>query len=89
MASLMIGYDLNRPGKNYPELIEAIKAIGSWWHCLDSTWIVKTEQTAAQIRDRLRPHIDTNDELLVAKLTGEGAWAGFDNQCATWLTNNL
>ena len=31
MASYMIGYDLNRPGQNYPELFNAIKAISGWW----------------------------------------------------------
>ena len=90
MATFMIGYDLNRPGQNYTNLIAAIKGIGpGWWHCLDSTWLVKTEQTAVQIRDKLNPHIDITDELLVAKLSGEGAWVGFDTECSTWLKNNL
>lgn len=85
----MIGYDLNSPGKNYSDLIDAIKAIGSWWHCLDSTWLVKTDLSCVQIRDRLRPYIDANDELLVATLTGVAAWTGFDKNCSDWLTSNL
>ena len=89
MASYLIGYDLNRPGQNYPELFTAIKAIGLWWHCLDSTWIVKTDKSAIQIRDVLQPHIDNSDELLVARLTGEAAWAGFNQECSSWLTSNL
>ena len=33
------------PGQNYESLIDAIKAIaGTWWHCLDSTWIIKVRQ---------------------------------------------
>lgn len=88
-ASILIGYDLNRPHQDYPELISAIKAVGTWWHCLDSTWIVKTDLTCVQVRDRLKVHIDSNDELLVAKLTGEAAWTGFDKQCSDWLKNNL
>lgn len=91
MASYMIGYDLNKPVQNYNDLIDAIKKVGTnWWHCLDSTWIVKTDKTAAQIRDELTPHIDhQNDELLVARLSGEGAWIGFDSKCSTWLKDNL
>ena len=89
MDSILVGYDLNRPHKDYPDLINAIKALGIWWHCLDSTWIVKTNLTCVQVRNSLKPHIDANDELLVAKLTGEAAWTGFDNQCSEWLTNNL
>jgi len=56
----------------------------------DSTWIVsKTDLTAEQIRDRLLPHIDRTDELLVAKLTGEAAWYGFDTEGSNWLKENL
>lgn len=40
-ASILVGYDLNRPHQDYGDLIDAIKALGTWWHCLDSTWIVK------------------------------------------------
>lgn len=77
-------------GKNYSDLIEAIKAISNnWWHCLDSTWLVKTDLTTAQVRDRLTPYLDRNDEILVAKLNGEAAWAGFDQRCSDWLKNNL
>jgi len=90
MASYMIGYDLNTPGKDYTSLIEAIKRLGSnWWHCLDSTWIIKHQGPAPAIRDVLSPLLDRNDELLVACLTGESAWVGFDEQCSKWLKDNL
>ncbi len=87
--SMLISYDLNRPGQDYETLIKAIKALGGWWHHLDSTWIVKTTSTAVQVRDTLRRHIDANDELLVVVLTGEGAWAGFDVKGSKWLKENL
>lgn len=89
--SYMVGYDLNRPHQNYAELIQAIKdaSNGSWWHHLDSTWIIRSELSAVQIRDRLTPHIDSNDEILVATLTGEAAWRGFNTPGSEWLKNNL
>ena len=91
MKTYMIGYDLNRPrgADDYPKLIAAIKAIGSWWHHLDSTWLVKTDSTAVQIRDQLTPYVDAGDELLVACLTGEAAWRGFNDEGSEWLKNNL
>ncbi len=90
MASYLIGYDLNKAGKDYTSLIEAIKKLGSnWWHCLDSTWIIKHDGPAITIRDALARHIDANDELLVVKLTGEGAWTGFNQECSSWLKTNL
>ncbi|BAN33970.1 hypothetical protein SCD_n00121 [Sulfuricella denitrificans skB26] len=89
MATYLITYDLNRPGQNYNDLFEAIKKIGIWWHCLDSTWIVKSNLTAAQVRDSLTPAIDNNDSLLVVVLSGVGAWTGLDDDCSSWLKNNL
>lgn len=89
MATYLIGYDLNKQ-KDYPELIEAIKALsGTWWHHLDSTWILVTEKSAADMRDTLKKHIDGDDELLVVKLNGEGAWAGFNEKGSKWLKDNL
>lgn len=90
MKSFMIGYDLNKPRQNYDALFAAIKQLSrTWWHCLDSTWIIKSDSTAVALRDALSPHIDKSDELLVAELTGVGAWIGFDTECSTWLKNNL
>jgi hypothetical protein len=89
MNTYMVGYDLNRPGQEYTDLIEAIKKFGNWWHHLDSTWIIKTDYTAKQIRDCLIPYLDKNDELLVARLAGEAAWKGFNAKGSAWLKKNL
>lgn len=89
MTTYMIGYDLNKSGQDYDDLIEAIKTYDKWWHYLDSTWIIKSSKTATEIRDHLKRHIDSNDELLVAKLSGEAAWAGFSDKGSSWLKTNL
>lgn len=89
MKSYLIGYDLNKTGQDYETLIEQIKKLGTWWHYLDSMWIIKSDLTAVQIRDNLKSYIDSNDELLVAKLSGEAAWTGFNDECSNWLKNNL
>lgn len=89
MKTYLIGYDLNKNGQEYDSLIEEIKRLGKWWHCLDSTWIIKSNATAMAIRDQLSPFIDSNDELLVAALSGEAAWKGFSEKCSKWLKDNL
>jgi len=89
MKSYIIGYDLNKSGQNYNSLIEQIKNLGVWCHCLDSTWIIKSDSTAKEIRDYLKNFIDSNDELLIACLSGEAAWIGFSNVCSNWLKDNL
>lgn len=89
MSTLLVGYDLNKSGKNYDGLIEKLKTFSSWWHQLDSTWIIKTTMTCVQVRDLLQPLIDNDDELLVVKLSGDGAWVGFNDEGSKWLKNNL
>ncbi|WP_326645067.1 hypothetical protein OG884_12060 [Streptosporangium sp. NBC_01755] len=89
VKSLLIGYDLNRPGQDYSSLIKEIKAFETWWHHLDSTWIVRTSKTTNEVRDVLKQHIDSGDELLVAELTGNAAWVGFNQTGSKWLKENL
>jgi hypothetical protein len=89
MKTYLVGYDLNRPVQNYTKLIDALKAYSNWWHHLDSTWLIKTNNSAEQIRNHLRQFIDANDELLVAYVAGESAWAGFNNEGSTWLNDYI
>lgn len=93
MASItyayMVSYDLMMPGQNYDDLINELKAFPNWCHCLDSTWVIKSSLPASQVRDKLKPHLDSNDKLIVAKLSGEAAWAGFSMEVADWLRANL
>lgn len=87
MSTLLIGYDLDRPAQNYANLEAAIKAIGDWWHHLDSTWLVVTPHTPTQVRDALAKHIDSRyDKLLVIDISRDAAaWIGFNDQGAKWL----
>ena len=64
-----INYDLKKPGQDYTELHEAIKACGTWWHYLGSTWLVDTSLSAAGIWQKLAPHVDKNDRVLVIGVT--------------------
>ena len=68
MTAFSINYDLKGPGRDYTELYDAIKASGKWWHYLDSTWIVVTNEDAQQIWTRLASTIDKNDYLLVIEV---------------------
>ncbi len=67
----LVTYDLNRPGQDYAGLHTAIKALGAWWHYLDSTWLVDTHLSAQQISDNLVPTIDSNDRLLAIGVTSD------------------
>ncbi|MCY4025665.1 MAG: hypothetical protein OXH75_05050 [Acidobacteria bacterium] len=61
MSAYSINYDLKKPGRDYSGLYDAIKQSGKWWHYLDSTWIVITQEQPQQIWNRLAKQIDKND----------------------------
>ena len=64
-----INYDLKQPGRNYEKLHQAIKGFGAWWHYLDYTWLIDTTLSAKEVWDRLSPHVDKNDSVLVIGVT--------------------
>ena len=91
MPVYMIGYDLHpSEGEKYDDLYTALEAIGSgYWDCLDSTWLVITEKTPTQIRDKLKQYLKEDDRLLVMRYGDGAAWYGFRDDCETWLKDNL
>jgi len=68
MSVYCVSYDLNKPGQNYEGLYKELKNSPSWWHYLDSTWLIHTSETADQLSARLLNHIDQSDRLLAIKV---------------------
>ena len=89
MNTYIVSYDLRTPGKNYSDLIAALKTYSNWMHALDSFWVIRSALTAVQVRDQLARHIDTNDKLIVVQSAHVGAWNGFTAQNTEWLKTNL
>lgn len=88
--TLLVGYDLVKPGKDYSKLIDHLKTFDGWWHNLDSTWLLRTTKTARAVRDELKGYIDANDRVLVMDVGGDN-WAayGFTQQANEWLQNHV
>ncbi|WP_285428816.1 hypothetical protein [Pseudomonas sp. lyk4-R2A-8] len=84
MKLYQINYDL-RKKRDYQSLSERIQAYGTWCRPLESTWVVATTQTAAQVRDNIKAVMDADDGLLVTRLQGDAAWYGLATEQAKWL----
>ena len=87
--SYFISYDLNNPGQNYDNLIEAIKKYGTYCKMNKSDWIISTNDNATTIRNNLKKYLDSNDRLFVGQLTGVAAWSGYQESTTEWLKKNL
>lgn len=89
MTSYIVSYDLHAEGQNYECLYKKLDAYSTRWHVQRSVWVIVTNETAKDIRNNLVSCLDSNDKLLVAKLSGEAAWHGYDQKIANWIKQNL
>lgn len=65
-----ITYDLNKSGKDYDGLYQAIKDSSVYWcHYWDSSWLIKSNlETADDVFKKLNPHLDNDDRCLVVEV---------------------
>lgn len=70
----IVTYDLCAPLRDYKSLIDAIKSYSSSCKLTESCWLISSTQKCSEVRDNLKKHLDKDDRLFVAALTGEAAW---------------
>lgn len=88
MASYIVSYDLQTPGRNYEALYQALRSYTRWARVNNSVWAIVTESTAVQVRDHLLQFIDSNDRIFVVRSGAEAAWR--NSICKNeWLKENL
>lgn len=90
MAVHWVNYDLNKPAQDYAKLIDYLKSQQSWAKPLKSSFFVKTSLTASQLRDGIKQHIDSSDDVVVIPVDGQG-WAtyGISSNVTDWMKSNL
>ena len=88
LKSYIIVYDLLKPGANYNELYEAIRAYGTWGKITESCWIIVTTDSAPTIRDNLSRYLDLNDRIFVSRLSVPAAWKN-PKADDSWVKKNL
>lgn len=78
MKPYTVSYDLRRQ-RNYQNLYDALSTYPQAVRILESIWLLTTSRSAVEIRNHLSQHIDGDNRLFVAALTGEAAWSGLLN----------
>jgi uncharacterized SAM-dependent methyltransferase len=67
MAVYLITYELHG-SRDYKGLTDVIGSFDAWWHYIESTWLVVTNDDANEIFEKLRPHLDEGDYILITKI---------------------
>lgn len=77
MRTFLISYDLANPYANRHVIAQAIMEAGqSWARPLESTWYVKSDVPSADLEDKLKNLLGSDDGLLVQAVKGDAAMAG-------------
>lgn len=73
MACFVVSYDLRAPRRDYETLY---KRLADWKavKVLESVWLINWNSDAPTVKADLAKHIDANDGLFVARLTGDADW---------------
>jgi hypothetical protein len=86
-----ISYDLigtEEQSGDYKKLIDKIKSLGSAKKVEYSLWVSDTSMSPKQVRDALKPYLDSNDKLIVMRRVGGSAWVGLPDDVAQWLKDH-
>ncbi|MCP3965385.1 MAG: SinR family protein [Lentisphaerae bacterium] len=89
LKTFLVSYDLRQPSQKYELLYESLKSYPAYQITLESTWIIKSHQSAYEIKNHLAQDIDVNDELIVISLSKDAEWAGLSEAQSEWLNDNL
>src|SRR5271167_2706529 len=74
MSVYFVAYNLAaKPGRNGKSLWDVLTALGAR-RIQDSVWMLRSNFTAAQVREHLWPYVGLSGRLLVVEGSGWAAW---------------
>jgi hypothetical protein len=87
MKVYIVSYQLGDK-KSHIGLFEQLKASPAWWHYLDFTWLIATSESANELYNRLRTHLDRDDSILVIQV-GADRQGWLPKKAWEWIDQNL
>ena len=82
----LISYDLIKSAeRDYTPVYEAIKSIGPWWHYLESSWIVNTENDVNYVVDTIHAVMRQGDRLLVVQVDNQSRNGWLPKDAWDWI----
>jgi len=94
MACILITYDLNREGSGYSAknkiVTDEIKRLyPTYWHHIESVYLVSTQQSPLEVATAIQPVLDENDKLFTTRVSDDAAWTGINEKGEAWLNKNI
>lgn len=87
MKAYLITYDMDF-NDNYASLEKQLKQYEKWWHYLERTWIIVTDETPQEVWYKIENKINKKNNLLIIAITKESE--GWLNRKAwDWIKENV
>lgn len=88
MSVYQINYDL-RNKRDYQALYDKLESYKAWCKPLESCYLIRSDLDVRTILNDLKPAIDKDDGILIAKLTGATGWEGLSDKVGQWIKHHL
>lgn len=83
-----VSYDLRGDPAEYSGLYNVLTSAKHWWHYLESTWIVVFDDAVKELREKLDPHLNDGDRLLIISVGPD--YAGWlPDEAWDWIKRNV
>ena len=83
----IVTYDLDY-NDDYELLEEELKKYKKWWHYLERTWIIISEETVEEIWDKIEDKINKKNNLLIIEVKKDSqGW--LPQKAWDWINENV
>jgi len=84
MKLFVVTHELRVKNKDYSGFYTELQNTKFWWHHLESTWLLYTNETAEDIFNRLAPYIDNQDYILIIE-AGRDRYGWLPKKAWEWI----
>ncbi len=89
MKLFVVAYQL-KPPRVIPNLLNELQNSPYWWHYLDNTWLILTNETANDLYSRLAATFAESDSMLVMRIRRTNETQGWLPQEAwDWINEKM
>ena len=82
---LQVSYDLRTKAKpDYEGLYQELKRTEEWFHALESTWLLWTDESPQDVWNRLYQHVHRTDSIIINDV-GKRHWGYMPEKVWEWI----
>lgn len=91
MAVYIVTYDLINEvdSTSYQQLLQLIKSEGVWARLGGSSYLVESDLSPVELRNKYKSALDKDDKLYVGQVVAPAAWYGLPDEVASWIKEKL